>query len=137
MSEQNLELRRKVAEAIGCKASIEEYHFSFLDKSVQMAVCLCDDSAHADGDVDRGDDPFLPKYDTDHHAALDALMAFCERKARWDLEDWGDLYDLRYICRIVIDPRCEAKCFVGRSKSLALAICEAIVMAAEKEGEGD
>lgn len=126
----NLELRKRVAEALGHKWDESRCRICGWPLAASDRYgCTAKYCAMRPVPKKRADEP--PPYELDHHAALDALMQFCEGKAKWELEDWGDLYDLRYICRIVRDPGCEAKCFVGKSSSPALAICEAIVEAAK------
>lgn len=114
----NLELRRKVAEAIGEKVILMNGKL-YEDCTVG---CL---TPHI----------LISPYDTDHHAALDALMAFCEGiDYEWEIRR---MKTGRYNCTIwkcgprpPVDPILMTDEF---NDSLAICICKAIVAARKSE----
>lgn len=112
---ENFELRKAVAEALGCK----------LEKMPQYDdVFFC-----------QQHDPHVIKpYDLDHHAALDALMEFCYKNGyHWEIDL---MRNRRYSCAIwKLDPLLRSELVAyGFDSSLAICICEVIVKAAEGKG---
>lgn len=118
----NLDLRKAVAEALGCKPGKDSLFGS------EILVCKCPDYEHGQKDYEYFRS-WIPSYDTDHHAALDALMEFCEKnglKANLGIDPLD-----RQVCSIWgRGPMSEES-----NKSLAIAICEAIKAAAEGKGD--
>ena len=129
----NLNLRKAVAEANGCKAVIRTINdLAGIDNTYLFCECKGEKRFNSHSEWVNG--KFLIKpYDLDHHAAIDALMEFREkRKYRFKLADSGEPYAIRYICQIMIDPKDDTKYFVGGSFNLAVAICNAIVNTFQK-----
>jgi len=116
---ENLDLRKAVAEANGCKP---------YTSVVGFLCCGCKDYAHA---FKIASSAAIPFYELDHHAAQDALMEFCEKNdCRWELEDRRDSVAARdrYLCRII---KSNMLC-VTEHADLVKAICFNIQRAAQK-----
>ncbi len=116
----DIELRRAVAEALGCKV--------FPSKGA--LTCGCDLVSHCAKDTFE-----LKPYETDNHDALDALREFCEKnECRWEIADLNNTAILpcedRYRCQI----EKEGYCCTAYHAHLAMAICFCIKKAAESAG---
>lgn len=120
---ENLELRKKVAEALGCKPQIGPFFDS------PILVCRCPDYEHGSKEQEYFND-WIPSYELDHHAALDAIREFCKRK---DLRYTIDEYTTFSSVSVCISKyrTCSVLANVLNPK-FTTAICEAIVKAAEK-----
>lgn len=131
----NLNLRKRVAEANGCKAVIRTINnLAGIDNTYLFCECEGEKRFNSHSEWVNGKLLIKP-YDLDHHAALDALMEFCNKESRdWRIEYFGSE------CRVMIfrqADRLSGRYFCVENKSLAPAICKAIKAAAQKsEKEG-
>ena len=118
---ENLELRKKIAEALGHKWN--ESRCRICGWPLMENFCTVSSCSERPVPQKRADEP--PPYELDHHAALDALMEFCEkRRLEWDIG--YRVLDGGYYKVIILGG------FLTINKSKAIAICEAIKAAAEK-----
>lgn len=130
---ENLELRRKVAEALGCEPEMR-----LIDREISGAIgpflfCACQDRHNCHSEWVNG--KFLVKpYETDPHAAMDALREFAKNPRRRFVID--NHFDGVNWVKIYSNPSYNLKTGVGKNDSLSLAICQAIVEAAEKLKKG-
>ena len=116
---ENLNLRKAVAEALGCKARI-------LDIGL---ICECKEVETIIRHVQEKSMILIKPYELDHHAALDALEEYCEKREYvWDLCHGCDGYSC-----MIWKPAPDNYLILANesNNSLAIAICEAIKAAAE------
>lgn len=114
---ENLNLRKAVSEALGCKVGRR----SDEQAQLELYICQCQGHPHA-----RQDRVFFSLYpvDLDHHAALDALEEYA-RKTGFDY-DIGRRGNKFKVTIYTDDGVWEV------DNSLALTICKAIAEAARK-----
>jgi|SRR5581483_200598 len=115
---ENFDLRRRVAEALGCSP--------VYDTDYDELICPCEDYKH--GCQSDQYPEFLPDYPSNVGRTMEALIEFCE-KIDW-FTWWRVERSFRKEYEVLICWK-NLKYYAGRHKSLALAICEAIVVTTE------
>lgn len=111
---ENLELRKSVAIALGCKP---------YTSVANLICCECEGYSHA---FNIGSSASIPFYELDHHAALDALIEFCEKRDWvWEISNRNRRFEAWiYGTHLFLE---------ANKKSLPIAICEVINKASQSE----